>query len=86
MKRLRAFSVRALVVTAVGFCFGLTGAVGEAVAQSDTMKDPMKKDDKMMQDKMMQKDEMKKDDNTMKKGEMKDDKMKKDDKAMEKKQ
>ena len=84
MKRLTGTFARALVVTAVGFCVGLGGGVGETFAQSDSMKKDdtmMKKDEKKDEDTMMKNDG----ETMMKKDEMKDDKMMKDDKAMEKK-
>ena len=69
---------RSIVVAAVGVVFGLTGVVGQSVAQTDGMK----KDDKMTGDKMKAGDTMMKSDDAMKKGDMKADDMKKDGKAM----
>jgi pentapeptide MXKDX repeat protein len=66
---------RSIVVAAVGVVFGLTGVVGQSVAQTDGMK----KDDKMMGDKMKAGDTMMKSDDAMKKGDMKADDMKADD-------
>ncbi len=68
---------RSIVVAVVGVVSGLAGVVGQSVAQTDGMK----KDDKMMGDKMKTGDTMMKSDDAMKKGDMKDD-MKKDGKAM----
>ena len=74
---------RAMV--AVGLFFALAGVVGQAFAQSDTMKkDEMMKKEEMKKGDMKTDDKMMKDD--MKKGDMKKGEMKKDDGMMEKKQ
>ena len=67
MRRLTDGLMRAVVVAAVGLSFGVAGVVGEALAQSETMKKDEMKKEEMQKKEMMKKKEMRK--GEMKKGE-----------------
>src|SRR5713226_4612462 len=60
MRRLTGGLTRALVVVAVGLSFGVAGVVGEAIAQSETMKKDEMKKEEMQKKEMMKKKEMQK--------------------------